>query len=299
LVGADGKLRAIWRAILFLVLAVFVVMPLLGKVLDLILGPAPPFAITAANIAQLEAFNFACALIVTAVFAWYEGRRVDSYGIPISEALKSPTWEGVLVGVIQTSIVAFAMLAFGAMKIHSLASSGSAVVLTALAWLGACLLVGIGEEFFIRGYFLQTLWKAVGFWPATVVVSALFAGVHYLLKPGENFADMLALVSFSVVCCYSVLRTGNLWFAVGLHVAYDFMQLFVIGTPNGGHVPVGRLLDVSFSGPAWLTGGTLGTEASWFALPLDLLAIAYIWWRFRKNPDFQPQQASGRLQRSS
>jgi membrane protease YdiL (CAAX protease family) len=287
--GHDRKLRPVWRAILFVLLVVGVAMPLLNKLLDVIIGPAPPFAFTASNIAQLEGFNFACALIVTGLFAWYEHRRIDSYGMPISRALDSPTWEGVAVGVVQPAIVALAMLAYGAMQVRGLAQPGSASLISALAWLGACLCVGVAEEFLFRGYFLQTLWKAIGFWSASAVVAAMFAGVHYLLKPGENFWDIIALVSFSIVCCYSVLRTGNLWFAVGLHVAYDFMQLFVIGTPNGGHFPVGRLLDASFNGPAWLTGGPLGTEASWFAVPLDLLALAYIWWRYRKNPDFQPQ----------
>jgi membrane protease YdiL (CAAX protease family) len=287
--GQDRKLRPIWRAILFVVLTVGVAMPLLNKLLDLILGAAPPFAFTPSNIAQIEGFNFASALIVTALFAWYESRRVDSYGMPIDRALGSPTWEGVAVGVIQPAIVALAMLAYGAMQVRGLAESLSASLIYALAWLGACLCVGIAEEFLFRGYFLQTLWKAIGFWPASAVVAAIFAGAHYLLKPGENFWDIIALVSFSIVCCYSVLRTGNLWFAVGLHVAYDYMQLFVIGTPNGGHFPVGRLLDASFNGPAWLTGGPLGTEASWFAVPLDLLALAYIWWRYRRNPPFAPR----------
>jgi membrane protease YdiL (CAAX protease family) len=287
--GQDRKLRPIWRAILFVVLTVGVAMPLLNKLLDVILGAAPPFAFTPSNIAQIEGFNFASALIVTALFAWYESRRVDSYGMPIDRALGSPTWEGVAVGVIQPAIVALAMLAYGAMQVRGLAESLSASLIYALAWLGACLCVGIAEEFLFRGYFLQTLWKAIGFWPASAVVAAIFAGAHYLLKPGENFWDIIALVSFSIVCCYSVLRTGNLWFAVGLHVAYDYMQLFVIGTPNGGHFPVGRLLDASFNGPAWLTGGPLGTEASWFAVPLDLLALAYIWWRYRRNPPFAPR----------
>jgi len=287
--GRDHKLRPIWRAVLFLVLTVLVVMPLLNKLLDLILGPAPPFEFSPSNLAQAEGFNFACALIVTGLFARYEHRRIDSYGMPLAQALKSPTWEGFLIGVIQPAIVALAMFAYGAMQVRGLALSGSTIATSTLAWLGGCLLIGIAEEFLFRGYFLQTLWKAIGFWPASAVVAAIFAGVHYLLKPGENFWDIVALLSFSIVCCYSVLRTGNLWFAVGLHVAYDFMQLFVIGTPNGGHFPVGRLLDASFNGPAWLTGGPLGTEASWFAVPLDALAFAYIWWRFRKNPDFRPQ----------
>jgi len=78
-----------------------------------------------------------------------------------------------------------------------------------------------------------------------------------------------------------VLRTGTLWFAVGYHAAFDFMQLFVIGTRNGSAVPVDHLLDTSFPGPAWLTGGQLGTEASWLTYPLLALAFAYLYVRTR------------------
>lgn len=291
LLAEDRKLRPIWRAILYVPLVVFVAFPLINKVLDAIFGPAPPgpIALDPADLAIVEGVNFAAALLVTGLFALYEHRRIDSYGLPIDAALNPPTWEGFLVGVIQPAITTFAMLAFGAMQVRGLAAPVATVALSGLAWLGACVCIGVAEEYMFRGYFLQTLWKAIGFWPAAAVVSALFAGVHYLLKPGENFWDMAALVSFSLLCCWSVLRTGNLWFAIGLHAAYDFMQLFVIGTPNGGHIPAGRLLDVTFSGPAWLTGGPLGTEASWFAVPLDLLAFAYVWWRYRGRPSFKPQ----------
>ncbi len=288
--GTDRKVRPIWRAILFPPLVVFVAMPLLNKLLDLIIGPAPgKFEFSPSNLSIAEGFNFAAALVVVIPFALYERRRVDSYGMPISAALDRPTWEGFAVGVIQPAIVAGAMLAFGAMQVRGLALHGSEVLTGTLAWLGACVCIGIAEEFLFRGYFLQTLWKAIGFWPASAVIAAIFAAVHYFLKPGENIWDVIALVSFSLLCCYSVLRTGNLWFAVGFHVAYDFMQLFVIGTPNGGQFPAGRLLDASFNGPAWLTGGPLGTEASWLGYPLDLAAFAFIWWRYRKNPDFRPQ----------
>jgi uncharacterized protein len=286
----DRKLRPIWRALIYVLLIVFVLMPLSNKILDLILGPAPPgpFAFNPSNITLIESVNFACALIATGLFAWYEHRRVDSYGMPLDLALKRPTAEGFLVGIVQTGVVALAMLALGGMQVHGLALSGPAIVTSALAWFGACICVGIAEELLFRGYFLQSLWKAIGFWPASAVIAAMFAAVHYFLKANENLWDVISLVSFSVLCCYSVLRTGNLWFAVGLHVSYDFMQLFVIGTQNGGRFPVGRLLDASFNGPAWLTGGPLGTEASWLAWPLDAFAFAYLWWRFRKNPDFQP-----------
>jgi hypothetical protein len=291
ILGADRKLQPLWRAIIFFILAGFVLAPLIGYLSTLIFPPPPGppgLHLIPSEIAIAEAVNFLAALIATAFFAWYERRRIDSYGLPLNAAFQSTTGEGFAVGVAQVAVVGIAMFALGGMQVHGLALSGAAIVTSALAWFTACICVGIGEELLIRGYFLQTLWKAIGFWPASGVIAIVFAAIHYLLKPGENAADMVALVSFSLLCCYSVLRTGNLWFAVGLHVAYDFMQLFVIGTPNGGQIPFGRLLDATFNGPAWLTGGSLGTEATWFAVPLDLLAFAYVWWRYRSNPDYQP-----------
>ncbi len=288
--GDDRKLRPIWRAILY-VLAVVVAIQVLFVAMNAVLGPPPPgpLPFDPLDLSLAEGVNLAAAVLVTGLFAWRERRRIDSYGLPVGRALNSPTFEGFLIGILQSGLIALAMYAFGAMRIHGLALSGPGIATSAAAWLGACLCIGIGEEYLFRGYLLQSLWKAVGFWPASIVIAAVFAGVHYLLKPGENAADLIALVSFSLLCCYAVRRTGNLWFAVGLHVAYDFMQLFVIGTPNGGQIPFGRLFDSSFNGPAWLTGGSLGTEASWLACPLDLLAFAYIWWRFRGQPSFGPR----------
>jgi len=290
ILGSDRKLQPLWRAIIFFIVTGFVVIPAIGYLSKLAIPPppGPGLRLTPREIAISEAVNFLGALISTAFFAWYEHRRIDSYGLPIGAAFNSPTWEGFVVGVVQVAVVASAMLAFGGMQVHGIALAGTTIATSALGWLAACICVGIGEEFLIRGYFLQTLWKAIGFWPASGVIAVIFAAIHYLLKPGENAADMIALVSFSLLCCYSVLRTGNLWFAVGLHVAFDFMQLFVVGTPTGGQVPPGRLLDGTCNGPALLTGGALGPDASLFAFPLDLLASAYIWWRYRSNPDYRP-----------
>jgi hypothetical protein len=164
------------------------------------------------------------------------------------------------------------------MQVHGWGTTGA---LTILAWAGTNIVIGISEEFWFRHYFLHSLWRSIGFWPGALVIAAVFAAIHYFNKPGENVADVITLVAFSLLCCYSVLRTGTLWFAAGLHTAFDFMQLVVIGTPNGGQLPEGRLLDTAFEGPAWLTGGSLGTEASWLMYPVFALAFVYVWWRYR------------------
>jgi uncharacterized protein len=176
------------------------------------------------------------------------------------------------------------------MKIHGLATTGVPLLLSALACLATNIGIGLAEEFFYRAYFLQTLWKSLGFWPAAAIISLIFTADHYFYKPGENIWDVITLMSLSLLLCYSVLRTGTLWFAVGFHAAFDYMQLFVIGTSNGSRIPVGRLLDVTFEGRAWLTGGVLGTEASFLMYPAIALLWLYVRWQFRDHSPLQVQE---------
>lgn len=284
-IGADRKLQPIWRAILFVVASYFVLSPVLDWVFSrtvqwLDIGQA----LSPAAVALGEFENFLLALICTAAFALYERRPVDSYGLPVKNALRRQTLEGFLAGIAMAGAVALGMFLLGGMHIRGFALAGGALAGYALAWFGTNICVGVAEEFWFRSYFQQTLWKAIGFWPSAVVIALLFAAIHYFFKPGENIWDVVTLVSLSLLLSYSMLRTGTLWFAVGFHVAFDYMQLFVIGTPNGSRVPVGRLLNVRFTGPAWLTGGVLGTEASFLMYPAIALLWLYVWWRYRANP---------------
>jgi len=226
-----------------------------------------------------ETINLLTALILTGLFGLYEGRRVDDYGLPIRLAFGARYWEGFAIGVANAAAVALAMIALGGMTVHGLALHGEMIGWAALTWLGSNVLVGVAEEYLFRGYLLQTLWKSLGFWPAAVIIALWFGADHYFFKTGENVWDLISLVSLGIWSCYTVLRTGSLWLAAGSHAAFDYMQLFVIGTPNGSVAPVDHLLNVSFQGPAWVTGGVLGTEASFFMYPAIALMFLYIGWR--------------------
>jgi membrane protease YdiL (CAAX protease family) len=287
--GPDGKPLPMWRGILFYVAATWVVFPLLepaarwvGGVLHLTAG------LTAANIIWGELQTLLVALICTGAFALYERRRVTSYGFPLGGAISWAPVQGVVLGLALAAAVAACMLLLGGMRVRGLAQGGLPLAGSALAWLAANLCVGIAEEAFYRGYFLQALWRTIGFWPASLAVALVFAADHYFRKPGENLFDVITLVSFSMFVSYTVLKTGSLWFAVGFHAAFDYMQLFVIGSPNGDLIPAGRLLDVVFLGPPWLTGGVLGTEASLFMYPALALTWLGVWWRYRSTVNFQP-----------
>ena len=284
---SEGRLRPIWRALIYYVTTYWLLQPVFDRIMERLPLPA---GLTPVSTAASELELLIVALIVTAVLAWYEGRRIDDYGLPISQAFRGRFFEGIAVGVVSAGLVAAGMFALGGMQIHGLALHGGALPSFALAWLGTNLLIGISEEVWYRSYLLQTLWRGVGFWAAAIIIGLLFTADHYFYKTGENIWDCITLFSLSVAMCYSVLRTGTLWFAVGFHVAYDYMQLFVIGTPNGSAVPAGRLLDVTFSGPAWLTGGVLGTEASFLMYPTIALLFVYIALRNRGRENVTPER---------
>jgi len=288
-IASDGKLRPIWRAAIYYSAGTWLVFPLLDRCFALVaqsLHLTP--GLTPASIGLGEFETFVVALICTGAFAIYEHRRVDSYGLPVRRAFSWQTFEGAFAGIAMAGGVAIGMIVLGGMQIKGLAGSGRALVFSALAWLAANICIGIAEEFWFRSYFQVTLWKSIGFWPSASVIALIFAAEHYFFKQGENVWDVITLVSLSLLMSYSLLRTGTLWFAVGFHIAFDYMQLFVIGTPNGAQIPAGRLLDVAFNGPAWLTGGVLGTEASFLMYPAIVLLWLYVWWRYRANPPFRP-----------
>jgi membrane protease YdiL (CAAX protease family) len=239
--------------------------------------------LTIQTIVFYEGLLLLSALIATAVLARYEKRRIDSYGLPMDQALSRPFWDGVFVGFTGPALVGIGMLALHGWVIKGFNLHGAGWLIFPLGWLIANIVVGVAEEAWYRGYMLQTLVRSLGFWPAAVVLSLLFTADHYFFKTGENVWDAISLFALGIFICLTVRRTGSLWFAVGFHIAFDYVQLFIIGTRNGAQTPVGRLFDSTFPGPPWVNGGVLGTEASALMYPAIALMYVYLLLRYPKN----------------
>ncbi len=280
-VGPAG-LRAGWRFVLFALaialLEYFVEWPLTDALGDR-LGISPQ-ELSAPAISLSEWTSLCTVLLVTGAAALLERRRIDRYGLPIARAFGIDFWKGMLAGLLVVLFVGGAMILAGGMQIHGLALAGASVIPYTLLWLFAMVLVGINEEYLFRGYALQSLWRGAGFWPAALITTAIFAGLH-MTKPNENALDIGMIFVLGLAVCISVRRTGSLWWAVGWHAAFDFGQFFLIGTRNGGQTPIGHLFNVSFPGPAWINGGELGTEASVFMLPAAAATLVYVVWFLR------------------
>jgi hypothetical protein len=287
-IGPNG-VRAGWRFLAYVVLLIGLVIGIENVLLPRVLVALHynQQGLTAGNLLIQEIAEGFAVFIATGILAAFERQRIDSYGLPVRLAFRGLYWEGVAIGVVGAGLVALAMIAAGAMLVHGLALHGSALVATAVVWIIGMVLVGINEEYMFRGYPLQALTRGMGFWPAAIVLSLLFGAAH-LTKPNENAIDITNIILLGLILCLTLQRTGSLWLAAGFHFSFDLMQFFVIGTRNGGAQPEGHLLNVAFPGAAWANGGPLGTEASYFMLPMMALFVIYILLRY---PRVQPLQS--------
>jgi membrane protease YdiL (CAAX protease family) len=285
-VGPNG-IRAGWRLIIFLMI-VAVLNVCLGLALRLL------HVNRAANEATLEPFQlfvlegtiFLFACIATAIMARIEHRKLGEYGLPFRSGMGKHFWEGTVWGFLAISGTLLTIFALHGFHITGLAIHGAVILGAVASWSITFLMVGLSEEFAFRGYTQFTLTTGIGFWPSAVLFSALFAAAH-LGNPGETKTGLLSVVWFGLLFCLILRRTGNLWWAVGFHAGWDWGQTFFYGVHDSGMAPYHNLLNSEFFGPNWLTGGSVGPEASVFT-PIALLVVAVLFSRRYPERKYQP-----------
>lgn len=216
---------------------------------------------------------FLAVLIPTVIMGFFERRSLADYLLPWRLAFKSRFWWGALWGLLALSLLLVAIRFDRGFVFGHLALPAGRIPDEALAWAAVFVAVGLSEEFTFRGYALYTLTDGMGFWPAAIVLSAAFGAVH-LSNPGEDWTGALAAGVIGLFFCFTVRRTGALWFAIGLHAMWDYAETFLYSVPNSGLVARGHLLNSSLHGPRWLTGGSVGPEGSAFVF--GVMGILFI-----------------------
>ena len=267
----EHKLRAGWRLLIYLLfVALFT---LTGNFLTTALH-LPQIArtgLTATSMLVQECGGVIATFAAAAIMGMLETRPFGGYGLPRAGAFGARFWQGVSWGITMIAAMIFLIRAFGGFSFGDLALRGSTLWGYAALWGVVFVFVGLFEEFLFRGYAQFTLATGIGFWPAAIALSAGFGLVH-LFNPGEAKVGALSVFVIGMFFCLTLRRTGNLWFAVGLHAAFDWGETFLFSVPDSGLVAPGHLLNSSFHGPAWLTGGTVGPEGSVMAFAVVGLA---------------------------
>lgn len=273
-IGPQG-LRAGWRLLIFLLM--LVAMGAVARAIIIrFLIPAgfAPEKFTPLSVAVQDAFFVPIVAIAAWLMSKIEGRKIGQYGLPFRQGLAKQLWLGLWIGFLASSATVLVIYLLRGLRIGSPTIHGTTILMSAAAWGGAFVLSAIAEEFLFRGYAQFALTTGIGFWPAAVALSSLF-GLGHLSNKGETVLGALSVVSFGLLLCLFLKRTGTLWCAVGFHLGYDWGQTFFYGAPNSGLTPSHNLFHVTLNGPRWLTGGTVGPEAS-IICPLVLAVVAIL-----------------------
>jgi|SRR5579864_549972 len=269
----EQGLRSGWRLLVYsaFVFGIYFVVSLMVSAF----ARLPRGSFSYVNQLLFECIGLTSALGAACIMALIEKRSPGTYGLPLQRAFGKDFWFGWLFGFCEISGVVLSMTAFGSYSFGTLALHGMEIARWAFLWLALFLVVGFFEEFLFRGYTLYTLSDGVGFWPAAIFLSLLFGWVHRG-NPGENWIGLLGVVVVGFFWCFTLKRTGSLWFAVGMHASFDFGETFLYSVPDSGTVFPGHLSNAALHGPAWITGGSVGPEASVF----DFLLLAVLFCLF-------------------
>jgi len=224
------------------------------------------------------------AAIPALVLARIERRPWGAYGLPFKQAFGSRFWIGAGWGFLAISTVMLAIYSGRGFSFGHIILHGPRLARFTAYWTTYFLIVGLYEDFFFRGYSQFTLARGIGFWPAALLLTCTFGLVHRQ-NSGERWPGILLAAFIGLFFCLTLRRTGNLWFAIGFHAAWDWGETFFYSVPDSGMVAPGHLLKSTLHGPVWLTGGSVGPEGS----VVCFVVIVLVWTAFDR---VYPQAAS-------
>ena len=207
--NAPTKLGALLRVVVFAFLA-FAGMSLLG----------PLFAETGYFLgAVLSTFAAAAIANALALRIWERAHLAD-LGLYWTAASRRNLAVGFVGGAGAANLVLGAPLLGSAAQLQPSPEAaptwGAVLFVTLLLLFGA-----FCEEVLFRGYAFQVLISAFGPWATILPMGALFGAAH-AINPSSTPLGTANTAAWGILLGYSVLRSGDLWLAIGLHFGWNW-----------------------------------------------------------------------------
>ncbi len=300
--GEDG-LRAGWSLLIFIAIfaAIAFSVNFIGHRLfpGAVKTPKPGAEASPTFLYFAELIPFVITVLVTWIMSKIERRPNSVYGFGGRRRLKY-FFSGLAWGIVCLSLLIAVLWKTGLLVIDSRLLFGREILLYGAIWLLGFFLVGLLEEYLTRGYLQYTLtrglagiykWafktrhsRTLGFWTAAIIFSLLF-GLGHGKNPGESPIGLLSAGLAAMLFCFSLWRTGSLWWAIGFHTSWDWGQSFLYGVPDSGLMVQHHLLATHAVGKPVLSGGTTGPEGSVFIIAVLALASLIILFTLPQTQD--------------
>jgi membrane protease YdiL (CAAX protease family) len=222
------------------------------------------------------------ATAVLAVFVYARMVRWSERRAPVEVAIKGAAARialGALIGAGWFAAVIVNLAFLGDFKVD-----GSGSVAGAVGLFGFMAAAAVTEELMFRGVLFRIIEERGGTWMALVLTSVLF-GLYHLLNPDATLWGATAIaIEAGGTLAAAYAATRNLWVPIGLHFGWNFAEAGIFGTEVSGNGKTEGLLHGVTSGPAALTGGRFGPEASAYSVVFGvLLTIVFLWLAHRRG----------------
>jgi membrane protease YdiL (CAAX protease family) len=226
-------------------------------------------------------FRTLLVLLLLGIYVWLltiadniHHHRIAALGLPVMPGWGRQFALGCVVGLVLTAVAVMPAAIWGNPSVHF---HFSVYLLPRTGTVLFVLVVGaIGEELIFRGYPFQHLEQGIGAVGAIAVFSVLFGAVH-LSNPGASRWGLVNTVLIGILLSIAYLRTRALWLPWGIHFGWNTALGFLCGLPVSGLRMFNVLVRTSASGPAWMTGGSYGIEASAPGTVAVLIGLVLVW----------------------
>lgn len=275
-----GRLRSGWRFAIFFGLFVVAV--------SIIVAAAGTLAIAAGvdpqeDLLILTFLSSVISLAIVLVLGWACGKVLENLPFKALGASFTKWWLkdlllGLALGAAAVVIAVGIAAIFGGLSFEFNEEAGGTILMAAIASLGIFTAGAAFEEAFARGYIFQTFVRSNLAWLALLLTSLIFASGH-IGNPSSGTFSFVNTFLAGIWLGAAYLKTRTLWFAFGLHLAWNFVLGTVFGIEVSGltqltEYPVLREID---AGPEWITGGKYGLEGGIACTVALLVSTAALW----------------------
>ena len=215
------RLSLIWR-ILIVFLAASIIWWISGGVHDWV-GVEGEYDRTAHIISALLIFSLVLPMVIIArkhldKRSWL-GLRLTSF----KEGWK-PFVFGALSYLIPSLLGIIIFVMFGWTTIDFQASFGEFLFAVIVLMILVFMYEALPEELIFRGYFYRNLNHALAKWKAVLAQSGLFVLFALIIGAAPSFDRIVFFFAIGIVIGMVRVTTGNVWSAVGFHLAFQTMQ---------------------------------------------------------------------------
>ncbi|GAA2872863.1 CPBP family intramembrane glutamic endopeptidase [Nonomuraea rubra] len=176
------------------------------------------------------------------------------------------TGRGMLIGAGMFAAVILNIAFLGGYRVDGLGS-----VTGAVAMIGFMAAAAVTEEVIFRGILFRIVEERLGTWLALVLTAVLFGVMHLFNAHATLWGAIAIAIEAGGMLAAAYAATRTLWLPIGLHFGWNFAAAGIFATEVSGNGASQGLLNGVTSGPALLTGGGFGPEASPYAVVFGLL----------------------------